>query len=92
MAAHTLAVRFPYDALERIGWTTLEALVGLGAVYFAEWNTWWALPISVGLASLKTVVAKNIGQPGTASTLPQSKDPAAAQFAPGGVVTRTPEV
>lgn len=83
MALHSAAPRFPWDALERILWTGAESAVALGAVWLAEVDTWWALPIGVAVATLKTLIAKRLGQSGTASTLPASKDPAApVRFTP----------
>lgn len=81
MATHALVRRFPWDALERIAWTALEGTVGLAVAAIADVGAWWALPIAVGLAALKALIAKQIGQPGTASTLPASKDPAAVAAA-----------
>lgn len=79
MATHSAVVqRFPWDALERIGWTALQGVVGLVVVELADVDMWWALPVASALAALKALIAKKVGQPGTASTLPVSKDPAAA--------------
>lgn len=90
VGVHALAARFKWDALERIGWTAVEGTAGLLIVTVTPLDTWWALPISVALAALKAFAAKKVGQPGTASTLPAAKDPAATAFASGGVVRQPP--
>lgn len=68
--------RFNLDAIERISWTALELVSGLLVTEVTPLDTWWALPIGTGLALLKALAAKHIGQKGTASTLPASADPA----------------
>jgi hypothetical protein len=90
MATHALAARFPWDALERAVWSGIEFTTGLVIVAVTPLDTWWALPIGVGLAALKAFAAKRIGQRGTASTLPASMDPAATAFAPGGTLRQPP--
>lgn len=77
MTATALAQRFPWDALERVGWTAVESAAGLLIVAVTPLTTWWALPIGLAVAAVKAFAAKQLGQPGTASTLPASKDPAA---------------
>lgn len=68
--------RFNADMLERILWTTLQFGVGLGITETSSLDTWWAAPIGIGLAALKALAAKKLGQKNTASTLPVTSDPA----------------
>jgi hypothetical protein len=90
MAAHALARHFKWDALERVSWSAVEFTAGAVIVAVTPLDAWWAVPIAVVLAAVKASAAKRIGQPGTASTLPASKDPAATAPATGGVVNLPP--
>lgn len=67
---------FPLDLLERAGWTGAQAALGLVVVELADVPVWWAAPVALAAASAKAWVARHVGRPGTASTLPASKDPA----------------
>lgn len=86
MAAHAAVRRFKADALERIGWTAVEAAAAVAITEVTPLDTWWALLLAPALAGLKSLAAKNLGMPNTASTLPAGKDPAAAA---GGIVPPT---
>ena len=77
MAAHAIARRFKWDAAERIGWTAVEAAAAVAITEVTPLNTWWALLLAPLLAGLKSLAGKNLGMPGTASTLPAGADPAA---------------
>lgn len=68
--------RFGWDMLERFSWTVVEFAAGLGVTELADLDVWWAAPIGVGLGLLKAFAAKNLGEKGTAATLPAAKDPA----------------
>lgn len=70
--------RYTADTAERLLWTTLQFGVGLGIAEVAELDAWWAAPIGVGLAFLKALAAKHLGQRNTASTLSAASDPAGA--------------
>jgi hypothetical protein len=62
---------FIVDSLERILWTFIQA--GLGALSVEQFDLpdVWGVVIAVGLAALKAFVAKQIGNPDSASTAPQ---------------------
>lgn len=77
MPSTALAARFKWDILERIAWTALEGAAGLAIVAITPLTTWWAVPIGMALAALKSFAAKRMTRTGTAATLPASKDPAA---------------
>ena len=57
------------DALERITWTAAAAALSAAGVYITELPEVW-IPIStVILTTLKTLVAKQVGDPNNASFL-----------------------
>ncbi|MFE3471205.1 hypothetical protein ACFXOI_05875 [Streptomyces bacillaris] len=69
--------RLVLDIAERSAWTGAQAALGVAAVGVADIPVWWAAPIALMLASAKSWVAgRLVGRPGTASTLPATKDPA----------------
>lgn len=68
--------RFAPDAIERSAATTVQVVAGIWITTLADIDTWWAAPIALGLAALKALAAKHWGQPGTASALPATSDPA----------------
>lgn len=76
-----------WDALERSGWTGVQAALALLLVDVAEIDVWWAAPIGLALAAAKSWVAGRIGRRGTGSTLPESKDPATPPRTPGPAST-----
>lgn len=59
--------KFWKDALERITWTTLAAALAAAGVYITELPEVWVPIGTVVLTTLKTMVAKKIGDPTTAS-------------------------
>ena len=79
MAEHAAGVSFTSDALERIGWSTVEgactgALTAWGVAAFttADGIQTFLIAVAVpaGLAlftTLKTLAAKHLGDPGTAA-------------------------
>lgn len=77
-----LRSNFKWDAIERVLWTCLELVVGVLITVVTPLGTWWSVPIGVGLAALKVLLAGHVGQPGTASTLPATADPASPLVAP----------
>jgi hypothetical protein len=59
--------KFWKDALERVLWTGVAAVLAAAGVYVTELPEVW-IPIgTVVLTTLKTLVAKQIGDPTTAS-------------------------
>lgn len=59
--------KFWKDALERIAWTAVAAVLSATGVYLTELPEVW-IPIgTVVLTTLKTMVAKKVGDPNTAS-------------------------
>ncbi len=61
--------KYVKDLLERTGWTALEAGVGVLAVENFDWAKGWAVPIAFGVAFLKGIVAKHVGNSDSASTV-----------------------
>lgn len=55
------------DALERIGWTAVAAVVSATGVHITELPEVWIPIATVALTTLKTLIAKQIGDPNTAS-------------------------
>lgn len=55
------------DALERTAWTALQAALATVTVEGLGLPTWAVAPVAALLAALKTVVARRVGDPGTAS-------------------------
>lgn len=68
--------RLLLDLLERAAWTGAQAALGVAAVEVADLPVWWAAPVALAAATVKSWVAGHVGRKGTASTLPASKDPA----------------
>ena len=61
---------FLVDMLERVFWTALQA--GIGVISVEQWDLpeAWIVVIAFGLAVIKSFVAKQIGDPNSASTAP----------------------
>lgn len=64
------------DLAERAGWTGAQAALGLTVTELADIPVWWAAPVALALASVKSWVAGHLGRKGTASTLSAAADPA----------------
>lgn len=58
------------DAAERILWTGMEAVVAAISVDQLGLPSWAVAPVAVGLAMIKTLIAKRVGDPQTAAILP----------------------
>jgi len=63
------------DLVERIVFTAAEAALGLVVIEIADPDivdpqAWWAVPLASAAAALKGLVAKKIGKPESASTVP----------------------
>lgn len=56
------------DLTERVGWTAVQAGLGVVAVEVNDLGYEWAPVIAVGLAFVKGLVAKQLGNPASAST------------------------
>lgn len=65
------------DVAERVGWTMAEAGVGYLIVYLGDIDAGWVIPITTLLALVKAQIALRLGSKVSASTLPESLDPAA---------------
>jgi hypothetical protein len=61
---------FIVDLLERVFWTALQATVGVLSAVQWDLDEFWIVVIAFGLSVLKGVIAKNIGNPDSASTAP----------------------
>lgn len=58
---------FTRDAIERIGFTALEAGAAYVITLLADVPAWWAVPLATVIAGLKSAIAKKIGNPDSAS-------------------------
>jgi hypothetical protein len=58
------------DLLERVFWTALQAGIGVISVDEFDLPTAWIPVIAFGIAIIKGFVAKQIGNPDSASTVP----------------------
>lgn len=59
--------KFWKDALERIAWTAAAAAVSAAGVYVTELPEVWVPIATVAFTTVKTLIAKQIGDPNTAS-------------------------
>lgn len=55
------------DAGERVGFTALEAGVAVAIVEVTPLSTWWAAPLAVALAGVKSWAARHRGDPESAA-------------------------
>lgn len=63
-------MKFIKDTTERVVWTAIQAGVGVVAASAADWPKEWAFVIAAGIALVKGLVARHIGDPDSASTVP----------------------
>lgn len=56
------------DAGERVAWTAVEAGAGVAIVLVTPLQTWWAAPIAVAFAGVKSLAARRIGSEDSAAT------------------------
>ncbi|MEV3855039.1 hypothetical protein AB0J38_12020 [Streptomyces sp. NPDC050095] len=75
--------KLKFDVLERAGWTGAQAALAILIAEIANVSVWWAAPVGLALAAAKGWIAGRLGRNGTASTLPESKDPATPMRAVG---------
>jgi hypothetical protein len=68
--------RFRWDVIERTLWTGAEAAVGYISVDALDIDKKYTFIAAAILALLKSLIAQHVGNPKTASTLPEQKDPA----------------
>lgn len=59
--------KFWKDALERIAWTAVAAALAAAGVYITELPEVWVPIATVALTTLKTLVAKQVGDPNKAT-------------------------
>lgn len=64
------AYSFAKDWTERTAATLVEAALAFATVETADLPYWALIPITTGLAAVKSYAAKHIGKKGTASTAP----------------------
>lgn len=57
------------DLSERVFWTCVQGAVAAISVDTFELPVWLVIPIATGLAALKGLVAKKLGEANSASTL-----------------------
>lgn len=57
------------DLAERVFWTGAEAALGILGVETFDWAKGYAIVIALGVALLKGIVAKHVGDPDSASTV-----------------------
>lgn len=60
------------DALERIGWTGAAAVVSAAGVHITDLPEVWIPIATVVLTTVKTLIAKQIGDPTTASFMKEN--------------------
>lgn len=65
------------DLLERLLWTIAQVTVGVLVVEAGNWDAWWAVPVAAALMAAKGYIARYIGDPDSAATLPAPADPGA---------------
>ena len=58
------------DVCERVGWTALQAALGVLTTNLTGLPVAYAVPVAAGLSALKGWVATQIGDPNSAATLP----------------------
>lgn len=51
------------DVAERVMWTAIEAVIAVLAVHTADLDPMWVAPATAGLALIKGLIAKHIGEP-----------------------------
>lgn len=61
---------FTKDLLERVVWTTIQAVAGTVAVYLVDAPYGWAVIVAAALSALKGVAARKLGSSDSASTHP----------------------
>jgi hypothetical protein len=69
------AVRWIWDAIERVGWTFLQGGLSVVTVEMLDLPVWAIAPFAGVLAGLKATVARKVGNQNSASTLPISLEP-----------------
>lgn len=62
--------KFLTDFAERVGWTAVQAALGLVAVESFDLPLWAAPIVATTLSAIKGFVARKIGNPDSASTAP----------------------
>lgn len=55
------------DVAERIIWTVVQVVVAGLIVAVADLDAWWVVPLTTVLVTVKTLVAKKVGDPDTAA-------------------------
>jgi hypothetical protein len=67
--------KFAIDLAERVLWTAAEAGVGVVAAELTHLDPAFAVAIATVAAAVKGFIAKHLGNPDSAATLPASVDP-----------------
>lgn len=62
--------KFRWDLLERAGWTGAQAAVAVVSVEELGLPEWAVIPVAIGLAAVKGLIAKHVGNRESASTVP----------------------
>lgn len=65
-----MSIKFLKDLGERMFWTAAQGALSVIAVDQFDWAKGWAVPIMFGLAALKGIIAKHVGNGDSASTVP----------------------
>ena len=69
-----MRARYAGDLIERVLWTFLQGGLAVISIESFEIDPMWVPPIAAVLAVLKGLVARKIGSPYTAATLPASEE------------------
>lgn len=67
--------RFWLDLAERVGWTAAQVVLGGITVEVFDLPSWAVAPVAVAIAAAKGLVARHVGDPDSASTLPSEPEP-----------------
>lgn len=64
-----MASKYVKDALERILWTAVAAILSAGGVYIADLPQVYIPIATVALTTVKVLVAKKVGDPSSAALI-----------------------
>jgi EamA domain-containing membrane protein RarD len=59
--------KFWKDALERVGWTVVQAVAGVAILTLTDTDLAWAVIVIPMLTAVKVFAAKKVGDPETAA-------------------------
>lgn len=62
--------KYLLDLGERMFWTGAQAALALVSIEAFDQSKWWVVPVAIALAGVKGFVARKVGSPDSASTVP----------------------